>query len=582
MSVCYLRKLCITITISLVFPLSIAANNARLREKVIVVNSQQDFSSIPSLIANASKEGYKKIRVSVQQGKYYFDEGLFTFKNFNVPDLEVSIEGRNSVIYPLGKTYRNGDLFEREISPNIVLVADDDSAIDLYSEMRQTSEIIEVVDEKSGLCRMKAAEEINGGTDGMYITIPQWYRAYTYKVTDYSDGYIFFVCNNLSKDKWNRYSINYDYTLHKDLPRYRLFNESGAVTVKSKRIWIDSEFKSVYSCEKCAFLRVWNSRFKSFSIEGFSFVGNCYTGSINCLLDFNGSDADAFVVKNCSFKAIKSQLMKIVNTGNVSFVGNTVEGCYGFGISSSNGSPNTVVTNNVFHDNGKDLQQDFSVSCGGADYYIANNTFYNFPYSAIRVGLHYQQEHKQKCNGIIERNELYYTKVFYENYWKHTLMDGGAIYVGTVNDGAIIRNNYIHDYIGMEGNRGIFCDDGAGNVEITGNVVVGTYNYYAIDSRRVVTMDKNYSDANRNVVIRNNVVEGKYLIEGRNNSCRVEANCVVNPVDSCKISGVRVVKNDFNLGAIKYKWNGRLQLTRKQRRIIKKNTPYQELKEWLR
>lgn len=553
-----------------------------MRPHFLIVNNQLEFENIPSSILKAARGGDKSIYVFIRKGVYFFDEGALSFNNIRLPDVSITIQGEKTILIPKGNDYQDGDSFKGEITPNRLFISDSFEVLDLFSEMQQANGIIEVVNEESGLCRIKTKNIDSTRCDNMYITIPQWYKSQTYKVSEVTKDYTCFVAHDLNKDKWDRYNVNYDYTINKDYPRYRLFNETkGKLSIHNNTIRINRNYKSVHSCDKCALLRIWNSCFKRFSIKGINVIGNYNNGSQNALMDFKNSKADFFEITDCLFRGIKSELLFVTNTDNILFKSNTVEYCYNFGITSFNGCTNTMVTDNVFHDNGLSLQQDYSVCCMGEDYYIANNTFYNFPYSAIRVGLHYLQDHSNKCNGVIENNELFYERDYFKHYKKHTLMDGGAIYVGTVNDGAIIRSNYIHDYIGMDGNRGIFCDDGAGNVELCNNVVTGIANYYAIDSRRVESMDANYNDANRNVVIKNNVVEGHYLFEGRDGSCISESNIIINPKDACKIEGVIVKDGDVVIKDVKRKKSGKLKFSRKQKQSIKGKCAFAEIKKWL-
>ena len=292
-------------------PLSISGSE----KKIITINTQESFSKIPSYVAQAAIEGYSNIEVVVQKGNYFFSEGSFTFKDFNYPAVNVRIIGQNVIIKPRGKDYWNGDVFSDSISPDIVFIANDNTILDLYSEMNQTQELIEVLNDKDGLCRIKINEKKEQSHDGIYITIPQWYKAHTYKVKEIKEGYLYFVAGDLVKDIWGRYSVNYDYILHKDYPRYRLFNEdTGQLAIINQRIKLTPKYNNIHSCDNCSFLRVWNSRFNSFSLSGFSFVGNCYNGSLNALIDFSESYAEVFEVSNCMFYGLKSQLMLIKNT----------------------------------------------------------------------------------------------------------------------------------------------------------------------------------------------------------------------------------------------------------------------------
>ena len=154
-------------------------------------------------------------------------------------------------------------------------------------------------------------------------------------------------------------------------------------------------------------------------------------------------------------------------------------------------------------------------------------------------------------SGVIEDNELYYTPQYYTDYKKHTLMDSGAIYLWTQNDDVTIRNNYIHDYIGMADNRGIFCDDGAANFKIIGNRILRIANSYCVDSRKIKDQRPEKFMNNVNISITDNVFDGRIRFEGRDgegNGCVYgrntvrKANGAKEPV--MKLANVKIVEND--------------------------------------
>ena len=93
------------------------------------------------------------------------------------------------------------------------------------------------------------------------------------------------------------------------------------------------------------------------------------------------------------------------------------------------------------------------------------------------------------------------------------LMDSGAIYTWTQNDEVIIRYNYIHDYTGAGDNRGIFCDDGANNLKLYGNVVLNTPNCYSIDSRMGKDQKEGFTN-NANNFMAHNVVDNGVRFQG--------------------------------------------------------------------
>ena len=152
--------------------------------------------------------------------------------------------------------------------------------------------------------------------------------------------------------------------------------------------------------------------------------------------------------------------------------------------------------------------------------------------------------------GLIENNEFYFTKEYLEHIDEYALMDGGVIYVATLNDDLIIRNNYIHDIDGMKKNRGVFLDDGARNVTVVGNVIVGIANSYCIESDRSKSVEKVVGPANVNNTIKDNVLDGAILFfarEGGNNGCTVGPNYFLISKGNDKISNAYQQLNKNNV-----------------------------------
>ena len=143
---------------------------------------------------------------------------------------------------------------------------------------------------------------------------------------------------------------------------------------------------------------------------------------------------------------------------------------------------------------------------------------------------------KKPCTGVIENNDLSYSQDYLDHIDNYGIMDGGAIYLATKNAGSIVRYNYIHGFSGMKSNRGIFCDDGASNIEIYGNVITEIANSICIDSRRVTfversnTPESGIDKANVNIIIRDNIVDGKVRFEAHedpDNGCVKGANYIL-------------------------------------------------------
>ena len=216
---------------------------------------------------------------------------------------------------------------------------------------------------------------------------------------------------------------------------------------------------------------------------------------------------------------MRGSIISVSASPNVTIDNNHFEDGYYYGIWSNNESVNTVVEKNNFKSMGKRMHNTTCVGCLGTDYRISDNVFLNFGYGGIRTGVWYKSKMKQPCSGIIEYNDLTYSQDYIDYMDNYGIMDGGAIYLATKNAGSIVRYNHIHGFSGIKHNRGIFCDDGASNIEIYGNVITNIANSMCIDSRRVTfvertnTPESGIDKANVNIVIRDNTVDGSIRFE---------------------------------------------------------------------
>jgi hypothetical protein len=166
------------------------------------------------------------------------------------------------------------------------------------------------------------------------------------------------------------------------------------------------------------------------------------------------------------------------------------------------------------------LKNDKCIYCRGGDFEVSHNEIVDFNYCAIGAGIWYTDIDKNRpCFGVIENNHIYYTDSYRANKHLWTLIDSGAIYVSTINNGTIIRNNYIHDYTGMGSNRGIYCDEGTNNCTICGNIILDIENSSSISLRRSFSLDRMNVGilANVNNKIFGNVFNNRFRYEGREN-----------------------------------------------------------------
>lgn len=455
----------------------------------IKVKNQEEFDAINNEITKAIKSGKKNIKVKLRQGVYQFHQEHICRKNEHT-DASICFIGNKAVITSdknYAKTYGNGNGWQ---------------------EMRYADSIIQVVDEKTKLCVIPYANKMSElEKKGMTkVQITQWFRAKTYKVERVDQRGIYFIAPELAWEisyGHKGYNVNFDYLYLGKTPRFRVYDTSKEPT-----------------CTAARFLTMEQCSYYSLTIKGIEFRG---ANVGNILLYFTNVDAKQITIKDCTFDYIRGDGVAYFSaTGKVIFDNNFVSNTGGDELFFTNDCPNVRITNNTFENCGKNLGSKFCVRCYESDYYIAHNTFRDFGYGAIGVGVWHGFDKKYYSGGIIEHNEIYFSPTYFANVWKYMLMDSGAIYIWTQNDVVIIRDNYIHDYNGAGDNRGVFCDDGACNLKIYRNMVVRIPNSYCIDSRASKDQKAGFTN-NANNFMAQNIVDGRVRFQGY---CEEERHCV--------------------------------------------------------
>ncbi len=501
-------------------------------KKVITISDQFSFDNLQQELTNAVNFGEKDIYVTFLPGYYVAHEKNISISNINSPSTNIHFVGNAAVILPVGNVYRDGDTYTEAFNPGFCWM-NGSKEVNLWTKVRYSDSLVEILDEERGLCRIKSREPIaeNLSPDCAYIHIPHWFRSSIYKIQKVKNQYIYFSATDLEHSPKKGYNVNDDYNLGKRNIRYKLCNLNeleGVLSIKDGIIRLPSDVSSVREGKMLRFLTIENSELNSVEITGISFYGNCY-GNSNSLFSFSNTEVRKMWIHGCNFHGIKSNVIAVSSTNNVKIEKNAFADCYYSGIVADNKSKNTVVQKNTFINMGKGLQNSFCVVCRGSNYYIANNKITDFGYGGVGIGVWFKSKQDEPCNGIVEKNDLSYTKSYMSDIDNNCIMDGGAIYVWTKNDRATIRYNYIHDFSGAGGNRGIFCDDGAYNVQIYGNVITGIVNNNCIESRRVASVENTKTKgtdidrSNVNIEIRENIVDGNIFFVGNED---LENGCV--------------------------------------------------------
>lgn len=488
----------------------------------IIVNNQAEFDQLQEKLINTIEAGKRSIYVTLAPGTYIAKEKHIFLKDLNADDTKIHIKGNKIFFIPFGREYHDGDAYQGNFSiDNSWMSGLKD--IETWSYFRYADGLVEVLDTVENYCRITCNEAFVDNTDysNAFILIPRWYQSSVYKINKIDGRYIYFIADDLKKSSYGGYNINDDYNYGKKDIRYKICNvatNADCISVVDGEVHLPNGVTAVWEGIIHNFLTIKNCKFSSVEISGIQFIGNAYSKS-NPAIYFKDSECKSVRIHRCGFYGMRGNVISITASPNVSIDNNQFEDCYYNGIKSNNESANTVVEKNSFKLMGKRMTNTPCVRCQGTNYRVSDNVFLNFGYGGISTGVWYKSKMKQPCSGVIENNDLSFNQDYMDHIDNYGIMDGGAIYVATKNAGSIIRNNHIHSISGMKSNRGIFCDDGASNIEIYGNVITGIANSRCIDSRRATFVERSSSSesgvdrANVNIIIRDNVVDGSIRFE---------------------------------------------------------------------
>ena len=563
----------------------------------IMIRDQYDFDNLQNILNESVSSDNKSIIVDIAPGKYLFADEHLTLNDLYAPNVSITIRGDNDVyLQPNGKAYSSGDLFEGNFYIYDSWMSDD-LDVPNWSHIRYADGIVEVNDVDKKLCRIKTKKdlEILENSHDSYILIPCWFRSWIYKISKIEDGYIYFVADNLKVSYKNGYNVNDDFNYGKKEIRYKLCNiktNDDCLKVIDDIVSFSDGLESVWNGKACNFMTINNCVLSKLEINGIEFRGNSSSNE-NSLLSFNKLVSVKAYIKQCTFRGIHSNVISINSSPNITVENNYFQDCYCHGVISDNISARTSVLNNSFCNMGKRMQSSFCISCSGENYLVQSNKIINYGYGGIRVGVWYNKPQYNASCGIVENNELIYTEDYIKDIDDKGIMDGGAIYLFTKNDGAIIRGNYIASYTGMKDNRGIFCDDGAYNYQIYGNIILGITNSYSIDSPRCSTVERHKTPhsgverANINNVIRDNIVDTPIRFEGyeeSNNGCIKGINYILQKKEKELLGvykNVSISKDDVYI-SLKDNYTGELVVSSNDYKAIRKSPSWKLLKRYVR
>lgn len=497
-------------------------------EKTIVVKTQEQWAALCKSLKSELDRGLRNIEIKVAGKGLVMPVNPNTILNLNYPDANVRVVNANAEFFPEGVVLqRNGKYVVREGAFWVCPYTDGDiedifvdnnwNEISLFSEVNIISNPIErvKVDSKEfWRMRMELPDLNIEECRDFYVLVSRNWTSARHRVRNVKDGWLYFYLE--SKDSYGDCDPNIDSRLYGVSPRVILINSpvSKGLHIKNGKTYVPWRYKTIRIVKGGYLLHLSGCSFNSFEVTGFKLKGlrNCPIGVFNCT--FN----EGLFVHHNSFSQIASLAFSTVNCNNICFSDNTITNARGRIIGFS-GTNFTICRNQV--KNVGWMFNTVAISGGGENLHICDNVIEDFNYGAIGCGSRAATRDSVKLTYIIERNLIRHSDQFIQNYFHNTLADGGAIYIGPSCTQGIIRNNVIQNIKGINGNRGIFLDDGAKNLAIYGNLVMNTANYYDIDLRLVNAFEKDIPDHNTNNSLFQNILTGGYRFEdtGKDRSC---------------------------------------------------------------
>ena len=554
------------------------------KASVITIVDQEDYNQLQRKIEAAIKAGENDITITFGRGPYYYKDDHVLLRDVYRKDVTLRFRGNKTKMIAAGKQYRKGDIYEGGFSIKHVWLDDKLNDLFIWGQMYQSDRMVEIVDEKTKLCRIHSPEfNLSPQKVGSnaWLQLTEWYMSGTYKIERVDGQNVYFIAHDLKPglSGYGNYNVNYDYTVVKHYPRFRVCN-MGDETADLNVIEGQPVPQDFYECQSSTFLQIYGTDFRHIDISGISFYGNAGKSMLLRLLGARVSGG--INIHDCEFHGIKSVAVYMMQTNNTTVSNCRFEDCYDHVLLAISKVKNIRITDNYFVNMGKGLKSTFSIHCQCKDFYVAGNTLVNFGQGGIGVGT--GVDDADEGNGAVENNELYFTDEYADYARKSSLIDGGAIYIYTKNAGTTVRYNRIHNYTGAHSNRGIYCDDGAYGFSVYGNVITSISNSNYIDSRLVPSSTL---PTNTNNLMENNIVAGRYKFEGRagaDNGCVKGQNIVLSEAGA---EPYKIILNNLDERAgdryMEYRGTKDLKIvvSRKTRRELRKLPYYKHIKKYI-
>lgn len=508
---------------------------------IIEIMNQEQWDGLKDILVNALKRGEKNIELRVKGKNIVFGKWCNVVQGLDYPDANIRIVGTQAKMEAYGFTFirdklkarieGNGYTYPYEsFDVNDLVLGADGNEIPLRGEAKLVSGDIEKVQEFKGPKGSRIDDVWRFQIDlpnlseeqckDFYVLMTRDWTSARHKVVKVEDEWLYYHLD--SDDYHSDRDPNVDWIQYKVRPRYRLINSpiSNDVHFFNGRIYIPQQYKLIKVVKGGQLLTFSYCHFNRLEITGFKLNG-C-GGSTTVGIYSSTFENGAFIYGN-TFKNMNGITINTAFNRNVSISNNTVTNTRVQAIEG--GGTKTTICGNRLKNIGWMLNTR-AITGGGEHLHICDNLIEDFNYGAIACGSTMPNHKACPLTYIIEHNIIRLTKEFTDRYIENTLADGGGIYTGPQCTWGIIRNNVVENIKGIHSNRGIFLDDGAKNLAIYGNLIIGTANSYDIDLRYSKGYADGIPDHNTNNILFGNYLTGSYRFQdgGAGSRCVEGAN----------------------------------------------------------
>ena len=475
---------------------------------IVSVTDQSSFDRLQERVDSVLQTSTEELVVAFSPGVYFYREGQLQFSGLDRPELTVRFSGTGAVLVAAD----DGGGYDLETG-HVDLKALE--AVDVRDSVRQARTWPVPVLGRKGVFKILCREPDcpPEAAKGMHIILSQWFKGAVYPVEKIARGWLYFRREpDCGIGMWTELRFG------RCLPRYILCRPP--------------QRDDLHACRVSNFLTVRDCSFQTLQLEGFHFLGN---REGDYLITLDSLKTSSVQLSACRFSGLHSDGIDVKDTDDVEVRDCLFEGNYLNCIRIEGSSRRADVHHNRFIDNGLKMTSAPLVQSMGVDCKIRDNYFEDFSYSAIGVGIHFSVDDPYGTSTLVENNEICMSEAFRSGVFRE-LVDAGAIYIWTQNQGTVIRGNYIHDLAGPHGNRGILADDGVVNVEICNNRVFRIQDGHCIDLRKCLRIQHRKASKVRRANVGNRIYDN--LVDGR-----MRLYVRSNDPDSC-ISGNQRVKSE--------------------------------------